>query len=90
MLLTGDVGGVRVTRKLEAGKGPYQLWLTTHVENRGNAPRKLELALGTHHYVTREAEGANIPLLPVRSSATSHGVCLHAATISSGSIARSC
>jgi YidC/Oxa1 family membrane protein insertase len=75
--LSGDVGGMHVTRKVEAGEGPYQIWLTTHIENRGTAQRKVGLALSTFHYVTREAEGSKVPLLPVRSSATSHGLCLH-------------
>jgi YidC/Oxa1 family membrane protein insertase len=77
VLLSGEAGDVRVQRKLEAGKGPYQLWLTTHLENRGDAPRKLRLAVATHHWVTREAEGATIPLAPVRNAPTSHGLCLH-------------
>jgi YidC/Oxa1 family membrane protein insertase len=78
VLLSGEAGGVRVTRKLQAGQGPYQLWLTTQIENRGEAPQKLKLNLATHHYVKREDEGAKIPLLPVRSSSTSSALCLHA------------
>lgn len=78
VLLTGEADGVQVTRKLQAGQGPYQLWLTTHLENRGQEPRKLALGLSTHHYVPREAEGTSLPLLPVRSAATSQGLCLHA------------
>ena len=64
--------------QIEAGKGPYQLWLTTDIENRGTSARKLQLKVATHHYVTREAEGSKVPLLPVRSSATSHALCNHA------------
>ena len=78
VLLSGDADGLHVTRKLEAGQGPYQVWVTTHVENRGPAPRKLRLSIPTFHYVTREAEGAKVPLLPVRASSTSHGLCRHA------------
>jgi YidC/Oxa1 family membrane protein insertase len=75
--LAREVDGLRVSRKVEAGQGPYQLWLTTHVENRGTNPRKIKLMISTFHYVPREAEGKKIPLLPVRSSATSHGMCKH-------------
>jgi YidC/Oxa1 family membrane protein insertase len=75
--LTLETDGLRVSRKIEAGQGPYQLWLTTHVVNRGQSARKVQLQVATHHYVTREAEGSKVPLLPVRSSATSHGVCRH-------------
>jgi YidC/Oxa1 family membrane protein insertase len=75
--LSREVDGLRVSRKIEAGQGPYQLWLTTHVENRGATARKIKLTLSTFHYVAREAEGKQIPLLPVHSSLTSHGVCKH-------------
>jgi YidC/Oxa1 family membrane protein insertase len=78
LLLAADIGSLHVTRKLQAGKGPYQLWLTTHIENRGTTARKVRLSIPTHHYVTREAEGATIPLLPVRNAPTSHGLCRHA------------
>jgi YidC/Oxa1 family membrane protein insertase len=82
VLITGEAEGVHVTRKLQAGEGPYQLWLTTHVENRGTEPRKLKLNLATHHYVEREQEGSTLPLLPaVRSAATSGAVCRHAGDI---------
>jgi YidC/Oxa1 family membrane protein insertase len=77
LLLSLAQDGLKVTRKLEAGRGPFQLWVTTHVENTGSATRTVQLRLNTHHYVTREAEGSNIPLLPVRSSAFSSGLCHH-------------
>jgi YidC/Oxa1 family membrane protein insertase len=77
VLLRGDAGGVRVTRKLEAGQGPYQLWVTTHLENRAATAHALKLNLATHHYVEREAEGATVPLLPVRNAPTSGALCRH-------------
>lgn len=77
LLLAREADGLRIHRKIEAGQGPYQLWLTTHIENTGNTARKLQLQVATHHYVTRKAEGSTIPLLPVRSSGTSHGLCRH-------------
>jgi YidC/Oxa1 family membrane protein insertase len=77
VMLTRQRDGLRINRKLEAGQGPYQLWLTTHLENVGTTPRKVQLQVQTHHYVTREAEGSKIPLLPVHSSSTSHGICRH-------------
>ena len=69
--------GLRVTRKIEAGSGPYQLWLTTRIENHDTRARNVQLEIATHHYVTRESEGSKVPLLPVRSSHTSHAVCRH-------------
>lgn len=75
--LSRELDGLRVTRKIEAGSGPYQLWLTTRIENRDTRARNVQLTLATHHYVTRESEGSKVPLLPVRSSHTSHAVCRH-------------
>jgi YidC/Oxa1 family membrane protein insertase len=74
LVLAQEADGLRVTRRLHPGKGPYQLWVTTLVQNIGDASRSVRLRIGTHHYVSREAEGANIPLPGVRSSQTSNGV----------------
>jgi YidC/Oxa1 family membrane protein insertase len=76
--LQTEADGLVVTRKLEAGKGPYQVWVTTSLENRGASPRKLSLEESTYHYVPREAESGGVPLLPARSSALSSGLCSHA------------
>jgi YidC/Oxa1 family membrane protein insertase len=75
--LSREVAGLRVSRKVEAGQGPYQLWLTTHIENKSGATRKVQLQIPTHHYLARAAEGVKIPLLPVQSWAISRGVCRH-------------
>lgn len=79
--LRRDEGGLRVSRKLEAGKHAYQLWVTTDVTNIGATPRKIRLRVAAHHYVTHESEGANVPLLPVRSWETSNGLCRHAGSL---------
>lgn len=70
--------GLRITRKLEAGKGAYELWLTTTLENLSSSPRKLRLSETTHHYVARSAESGGVPLLGSHSPAISHGLCRHA------------
>lgn len=75
--LQTEADGLVVTRKLEAGKGPYQVWITTSLENRGSAAKKLSLEETTYHYVPREAESGGVPLLPARSSAISSGLCAH-------------
>jgi YidC/Oxa1 family membrane protein insertase len=75
--LSRDSDGLHVTRRIEAGSGPYQLWVTTRIENRDTRARNVQLQIATHHYVTRESEGSKVPLLPVRSSHTSHAVCRH-------------
>jgi len=76
--LQTEADDLAITRKLEAGSGPYQVWVTTSIANRGSAPRKLTLEETTYHYVPREAESGGVPLLPARSSALSSGLCAHA------------
>jgi YidC/Oxa1 family membrane protein insertase len=75
--LQTEADDLAITRKLEAGTGPYQVWITTSIENRGGAARKLSLEETTYHYVPREAESGGVPLLPARSSALSSGLCAH-------------
>jgi len=69
--------GIGIERKLEAGAGPYQLWVTTTLANRSGKARKLSLHETTYHYVSRHAESGGIPFLPSRSSAHSSGLCHH-------------
>jgi YidC/Oxa1 family membrane protein insertase len=69
--------GIGIERKLETGTGPYQVWVTTTLENRDSRVRKLVLADTTHHYVLHAAESGSIPFLPARSSAISGGLCYH-------------
>jgi YidC/Oxa1 family membrane protein insertase len=76
--LSFDGDGIRVDRKLEAGTGPYQLWITTTVANRRDRSRKLAYGVSTHHYVDRKSESSSIPLLAVPSAEVSKGLCLHA------------
>jgi YidC/Oxa1 family membrane protein insertase len=68
---------LQINRKLEAGKGPYQLWVTTTLKNTDKQPRKLRWAETTHHYVQRKDESGGVPLLPAHSAALSHGLCHH-------------
>ena len=69
--------GIAIERKLEAGQGPYQVWVTTTLHNRDDKPRKLTLDETTHHYVARAAESSGVPLLPSRSSEIASGLCYH-------------
>jgi YidC/Oxa1 family membrane protein insertase len=75
--LHADADGLAVERKLEAGKGPYQVWVTTTIANRGSVARKLTLSELTYHYVARAAESGSLAFLPARSSAISNGLCHH-------------
>jgi len=76
--MSTQADGLAIARKLEPGKGPYQLWITTRLQNTGNSPRKLALEEITYHYVPRAAESGGVPLLPARSSKISNGLCFHA------------
>jgi YidC/Oxa1 family membrane protein insertase len=69
------VDGIAIERKLEAGAGPFQVWVTTTLANRGNSPRKLTLRESTHHYVSRKDELGAVSFLPARSSAHSSALC---------------
>lgn len=69
---------IAIERKIEAGSGPYQVWITTTLHNQDDKPRKLSLEENTYHYVPREAESGGVPLLPARSSQISSGLCSHA------------
>lgn len=74
--LTWEGRGVRVTRMLSAGEGPYQLWSTVRVENLANFARTTRLEMSAYHYVRRSDESGAISFLPSRSSAISHGACI--------------
>jgi YidC/Oxa1 family membrane protein insertase len=50
-------GGFRVVRRVEAGKGPYQIWLTTRIVNESEGRRPVRLTETTFRYVRREEEG---------------------------------
>ncbi|MET0387666.1 MAG: membrane protein insertase YidC [Polyangiales bacterium] len=73
-----EADGIAIERKLEAGNGPYQLWLTTTLHNRSDKPRKLTLDETTFHYLARAAESGGVPLLPANSPKISAGLCAHA------------
>ncbi len=72
--------GLAVSRKLEATGGPYQVWVTTNIANRGDTNRKLAYTISAHHYVKSKDEKAAIPILPIRSPHISHGICRYALT----------
>lgn len=75
LTLTAETGDVRVVRELQAGKGPYQLWVTTRIVNRASKTRSLRYEIPTHHYVAREEESGGF--LTVRAPGLSHGLCRH-------------
>jgi YidC/Oxa1 family membrane protein insertase len=68
--------GFVVTRKVEAGQGPYQLWSTVTVQNEGASSRSIGLRETIHHYVTREAEDEGVSFLGSRAMAISRGMCV--------------
>ncbi len=73
--LSLNADGIALTRKLEAGKGPYQLWVTTAVANRTAEPRRLAYGIAVHHYVEREKEETSAPIFAMPSAEVSNGLC---------------
>ena len=73
--LSLDADGIALARKLEAGKNPYQLWVTTTVANRTAYRRKLAHSLAVHHYVEREEEETSAPFFAMPSAEVSNGLC---------------
>ena len=67
--------GVRISRRIEAGRGAFQLWSTVRIENLGDTPRPVRVRYSTFHYVSKEAEDDGFIGRP--STALSFGVCLH-------------
>lgn len=70
---SGD--GVAIVRKLQVGKGPYQLWSTVRIRNTGTESRRLTLTESTFHYIRREDEGGGFLARP--SPNRSLGVCMN-------------
>lgn len=69
---SGD--GFSVERKIEAGKGPFQLWSTVSVTNRSAAARPVRVTHSTYHYVARADESSG-GIFASRSPLLSSGVC---------------
>ncbi len=67
--------GVEVVRKVEAGQGPYQLWLTTTVRNLGSSARRVRVREPSFHYVPRALEGGG--MFAAASRHRADGVCLY-------------
>ena len=71
---TWEGNGVRVTRDLEVGAGPYQIWSKVTVDNLGDTPRSVRVAYTIHHYMRSEDEGGGF--LARQSPKLSHGICV--------------
>ncbi|MBK8171387.1 MAG: membrane protein insertase YidC [Sandaracinaceae bacterium] len=81
VLFTYEGGGFRVERKLEAGRGPYQLWSTIRITNLGEHARPVRVNLSTHHYVRNAEESTSFINVGNRSPALSRGLCRHGDSI---------
>jgi len=75
LILRWEGNGFAVTRTLEAGDGPYQIWSTIEIENQGEQTRAVRVELGSYHYVTRDEEGGGLLSFATRSPKISHGIC---------------
>jgi YidC/Oxa1 family membrane protein insertase len=71
---TKRVGELTLVRKIEVGKGPYQLWSTLRVENHSDTPRSVKLAVEGHHYLRRSEEQGGF--LAGRSALLASGMCV--------------
>jgi len=72
---TYRAGDTLIVRKIEAGQGPYQLWSTLRIENRGSRTHRVRAKFTTHHYVRREDEEGGF-VFATRSPAISSGICM--------------
>ena len=75
IVLRWSGNGMRITRRIEAGEAPYQLWSTVNVKNEGEGTRYARLRYFTHHYVTQDDESGGFIGRP--STHLSHGLCVH-------------
>jgi YidC/Oxa1 family membrane protein insertase len=77
VLLRWEGEGLVVTRRFEAGRGPYQIWQTVNVRNVGTATRHTRLTVHAYHYVERAEESSGFMGMGSRSSLISEGLCRH-------------
>lgn len=67
-------GDLTFVRKIEVGKGPFQLWSTLRVHNAGSAPKTVQVRVHGHHYVRREDEKGGF--MAGRSALSAGGMCV--------------
>lgn len=71
---TKQLGDLTLVRKLEVGPGPFQLWSTLRVYNRGSNVRTLNVSVEGHHYVHRADEKGGF--MAGRSPLAAGGMCV--------------
>jgi YidC/Oxa1 family membrane protein insertase len=71
---TLKAGELTLVRKVEVGKGPFQLWSTLSIHNDSSTPKSVAVKVVGHHYVRREDEGGGF--LAGRSPLSAGGMCL--------------
>jgi YidC/Oxa1 family membrane protein insertase len=69
---TRKLADVTLVRKIEVGKGQYQLWSTLRIENAG-AARNVKVAVNGYHYLRRSEEAGGF--MAGRSSLLASGMC---------------
>lgn len=74
--LRWEGNGVRVTRSLRAGDGPYQIWHTIRITNVSEEAIPTRLELESWHYVAREDESSGFISMASRSPHISAAVCV--------------
>jgi len=71
--------GVEIERKLEAGRGPYQLWSTVRIVNERNYRRRVRVNETAFHYVTRDQESGGF--FAARSPLIANAACYDGDTV---------
>jgi YidC/Oxa1 family membrane protein insertase len=66
-------GGFTIVRRIEAGRGPYQLWSTVRIRNDGAKARPIRLRTTVHQYVRLEDQGGGFFSQP--SPKAADGIC---------------
>ncbi len=77
VVLRWEGDGVEVRRRFEAGAGPYQIWQTVLIRNRGETTRRVRLQTHAFHYVTRAEESSGFFGIGGRSTRIGQGLCRH-------------
>ena len=75
--LTWEGRGLRVVRRISAGRGPYQLWSTVRVTNLTNYARGTRLEMESWHWVERDDEESGFLSFASRSPNISQALCVY-------------
>ena len=78
---TWEGDGFQVVRKLEAGRGRYQIWSTITIANFTKESHPIRVNIDNFHYVKSKEEGSGFLGSMRRSPALSKAICRHDDTV---------